>query len=389
MIRKPGQPRPDWQDRLADIGLTYHSNGLEPAPGLGGGLWWHEGDYWEVTEAEVDTLDDATMALHTLCLSAVDHLVRHEPHRLSGEFGMAEWMADYTCRSWLRGDPALMGRMDLAWDAATGTAKLLEYNADTPTLAIETALAQWFWLQTVHPSVDQFNSLHEALLDGFRALVPMIGDRPMHFAAFADAPEEWAHATYFRDLAHQAGLQTQPIAIPNIRWNEAAREFRDEQENRIHFMHKLYPWEWIATDAFGSFFAQDTLGVVEPPWKAVLSHKSILPLLWQLNPGHPNLLEAHHGPAPANGDWVEKPALGREGANIRMLHDGQVTTSTDGSYGDGAIVSQRGAPMLTQDGWTTVIGSWIAFDKACGIIFRESRDVVVRENSRVLPHLFR
>ena len=86
---------------------------------------------------------------------------------------------------------------------------------------------------------------------------------------------------------------------------------------------------------------------------------------------------------------MEKPALGREGANIRILHDGRVEASTDGSYDGGAIISQRRAPMLMQDGWTTVIGSWIAHEKACGIIFRESRDAVVRETSRVLPHLFR
>ncbi|WP_458093441.1 glutathionylspermidine synthase family protein [Roseomonas sp. WA12] len=389
MIRRPGQPRPDWQERLAEIGLDYHSGGLEPEPGGEGGLWWHEADYWELSSAEVDELDDATTALHALCLEALDHLVRREPHLLTTEFGMADWMADLVCRSWQRGDPALMGRMDLAWDAASAAPKLLEYNADTPTLAIETALAQWFWLETLHPGADQFNSLHEALLEGFRALVPRMAGRGMHFAAFRDAPEEWAHSTYFRDLAEQAGIPTRPIGIPEIRWNDAADEFRDEEENRIHFLHKLYPWEWAAADEFGPFFARDTLGAIEPPWKAVLSHKAILPLLWRLNPGHPNLLEAHHGPAPANGDWVEKPALGREGANIRMLRDGGVTAQTGGSYGDAAVISQRRAALPMQDGWTTVIGSWVANGSACGIIFREARDVVVRENSRVLPHLFR
>ena len=72
-----------------------------------------------------------------------------------------------------------------------------------------------------------------------------------------------------------------------------------------------------------------------------------------------------------------------------MLSNGELAASTEGTYGGGPVISQRRAPMLTQDGWTSVIGSWIAHDKACGIIFREARDMVVRENSRVLPHLFR
>ena len=80
MIRRPGQARPDWQERLAEIGLDYHSGGLEPEPGGEGGLWWHEADHWELSSAEVDELDDATAALHALCLDGLDHLVRREPH---------------------------------------------------------------------------------------------------------------------------------------------------------------------------------------------------------------------------------------------------------------------------------------------------------------------
>ena len=32
--------------------------------------------------------------------------------------------------------------------------------------------------------------------------------------------------------------------------------------------------------------------LIEPPWKAILSNKGVLPLLWQRHEGHPNLLPA-------------------------------------------------------------------------------------------------
>jgi hypothetical protein len=32
---------------------------------------------------------------------------------------------------------------------------------------------------------------------------------------------------------------------------------------------------------------------IEPPWKAILSNKGILPLLWEMFPEHPNLLPAY------------------------------------------------------------------------------------------------
>ena len=226
MQRVESPARPDWQAKLEEIGLTYHSAGAEPETGAGGGLWWHEASHWRLSTAEVDALDDATVELHARCLDAVDHLVNREPDLLREAFGLPDWFADYVRRSWQRQDPALMGRMDLAFDDATGAIKLLEYNADTPTLAIETAVAQWVWLQATHPGADQFNSLHEKLLTRFAALAPLTAGRPMHFAAFADSAEEWAHSTYYRDLASQAGIETISVDLGQIGWNREA--FMDE-----------------------------------------------------------------------------------------------------------------------------------------------------------------
>lgn len=100
--------------------------------------------------------------------------------------------------------------------------KLLEYNADTPTLAIETAIAQWVWLQDTHPGADQFNSLHEKLLARFAQLAPLMNGAALHFAAFAESAEEWAHSTYYRDLAQQAGLQAIGIDLGRGRLERAA-----------------------------------------------------------------------------------------------------------------------------------------------------------------------
>ncbi|WP_163333523.1 glutathionylspermidine synthase family protein, partial [Klebsiella aerogenes] len=68
--------------------------------------------------------------------------------------------------SWRRGDPSLYGRLDFAY-GGNGPAKLLEYNADTPTALYETGVFQWLWLEQALASgrlpagSDQFNSVHE------------------------------------------------------------------------------------------------------------------------------------------------------------------------------------------------------------------------------------
>jgi glutathionylspermidine synthase len=387
MKRIESKPRADWAARLENVGIDYHTNGQSPSEADTSLLWWDESVAWELTSAEVDALDDATKEIHQVCLGAVDHIINKESHLLTEVLGLPEWMADYASKSWKRGDPALMGRMDLAV-SPDGDIKFIEYNGDTPTLAIETAVAQWQWLEEVMPGRDQFNSLHERILMGFQRVAALMGGRGMHFTAFKESPEEWAHSTYFRDLAEQAGIPTRALDLPEVRWNPSAQEFRDEEENVIRFLHKLYPWENIMEDEFGQHFAMDRVGVIEPPWKLILGHKALLPILYRLYPNHPNLLESHLGPAPANGEWVEKPVVGRGGSNIRFISNGHSWVQSQGGYGDYPVVSQRRASVLNQDGWTTLLGSWVAADEPCGIIFRESRSPILGETDRVVPHFF-
>ena len=58
---------------------------------------------------------------------------------------------------------------------------------------------------------------------------------------------------------------------------------------KIELAFKLYPWEWMFHDAFGERARQAPTRWIEPPWKAILSNKGMLPLLWEMFPGHPNL----------------------------------------------------------------------------------------------------
>jgi glutathionylspermidine synthase len=57
----------------------------------------------------------------------------------------------------------------------------------------------------------------------------------------------------------------------------------------------------------------------------LLSNKAILVELWKRYPNHPLLVETHHFDPQQkfSGKWVKKPILAREGANIRVLQDGQ------------------------------------------------------------------
>lgn len=386
MRRVTMTPRPGWPALVEEIGFTYHSGGQKPGGG-NDGCHWDESAAYVFTADEIDCIEVATNELHRLCLAAVDYAAMRpeEMHR----FGLApEWMS-YVTKSWARRDPALMGRFDLAFDLGTGSVRMLEYNADTPTLAIETSLVQWFWKEQCFPRADQFNSFHEKLLARFGEVGRLLPKGAvLHFAAFDDAEEELQHSRYFQDLAGQAGIKVKFVPIPQIGWDSAAQRFVDLDDEPIRFLQKLYPWEWAATDIFGSHLLRDRIGVIEPAWKMLLSNKALLPLLWKLFPGHPNLLPASWDRSDIRGDYVAKPILAREGANLELVRAGRETVRTGGSYGAAPVVYQEAARLPEFNGRHVVVGSWVVGDEAAGMILREGDGPIVVGDSRVVPHYF-
>ena len=82
---------------------------------------------------------------------------------------------NWIARSFKNEELSLYGRFDLRYDG-NGPAKLLEFNADTPTSAFETGVFQWKWLEdaiarkVLPEDADQFNSLHERLIEGWKVI---------------------------------------------------------------------------------------------------------------------------------------------------------------------------------------------------------------------------
>jgi glutathionylspermidine synthase len=104
---------------------------------------------------------------------------------------------------------------------------------------------------------------------------------------------------------------------------------------------------------------------IEPVWKAILSNKGILALLWEMYPDHPNLLPACLNGPRGMGDYVRKPLLSREGANVTLVRDGQ-SFSTGGDYGGEGFVYQQLFPLPNFEGNHPVVGSWVVGGEARG-----------------------
>jgi glutathionylspermidine synthase len=385
MLRVTTPPRAGWQRKVEELGLVWHDG-----DGAGGRPYWDEAAHYRFTAEQVDELEAATNELHRLALGAVQRVI---DRRLYDRLAIPPLAVPLIEHSWRRRPPSLYGRFDLAYDGASPP-KLLEYNADTPTALLEAAVVQWFWLEECHPGSDQFNSLHERLIDQWRQLKPGLRSDTVHFCSVqsADNPEDEMTAEYLRDTAQQAGLLTAALPIDQIGWDHDRAAFVGLREEPIATLFKLYPWEWLVREPFAVHLeaTEEQTRWIEPAWKMVLSNKGILPLLWELNPGHPNLLPAYFDAPHGLVDWISKPLLGREGANLEMRLAGR-TLTTGGTYHGvegGGLVFQQAVELPCFDGRYPVLGCWMVGDEAAGLGIREGSSPLLTNASSFVPHLF-
>jgi len=377
--------RANWREDAKLCGFEFHT--------IDGERYWDERHAYQFTLRQIEQdLEDPSNELLQLCYDAVDHIVADDA--LMQRMGIDQDFFGSIRHSWEKQERDLYGRFDFSYNGQD-PAKLLEFNADTPTSLFEAAVFQWRWLEDMKKhkilpeQADQFNLLHERLVFAFEQLG---GDSDViHFASVSDSKEDFGTVSYLADCASQAGLYPVMIDIAHI-GIDREHWFTDSYNERIETLFKLYPLEDMVREDFGGYLKTTPTRLIEPLWKMLLSNKGLLPVLWQLYEGHPNLLEAYFDDDPKQGslgdNYVKKPIFSREGANVTVIDSGQIDgkIEVEGPYGEEGMIVQELCylPQFGQD-WT-VVGSWIVAGEAVGIGIREDVTPITRNSSRFLPH---
>jgi glutathionylspermidine synthase len=396
--------RPSWRDHAQEVGFTFADMHGEP--------YWDETSAYAFSLEQVENdLEDPATELHAMCREAVGEIIASES--LMERLAIPEAHRDLVAESWKRGDPEIYGRFDFAYDGKA-PAKLLEYNADTPTSLYESAAFQWQWLEdqlesgVLPAGTDQFNGIHEALVARFSAVFEK--DSDLHFTAVADTPEDYGTVEAMGWAAREAGLGAHYCDLDKIALSDDG-QFLDDEDRRIAVLFKLYPWEDLLRDDYANHIDGSGCLFLEPAWKALLSNKGILPVLWQMFEGHPNLLPAFFeadvgdamvasGTATATtaaalaraetqlaAGYVRKPILSREGASVSILKSGElIEQSKNTDYAEHPRVIQAYAPLPKFDGFRPVVGAWIVGHDCVGVGIREDRSRITQDLSRFKPH---
>ena len=400
MWRHASVPREKHLQTVKQQGLIFPETDL---PDGGTVPYWNESAWYEFTGDEVEVMEKATEQLWGMCLEAVPRMLRDLD---DDALRLPRGTLEHVRASIRREDPSVYGRFDLRYDGMD--LRMMELNGDTPTGLVETAVAQWHWKEDLAFSedTDQWNSLHERLVDRWaelarRGRVP--GHRLHLFHSRADTSGEEEMTThYMADAATQAGLTVSVQPIELIQWNEHVSEpgrgrFLDANGEEIRAAFKLYPWEsMLEEDPVAQILLSGAELVpvhwVEPAWKVLLSTKALLPVLWEMWPECPYLLPAYFDEPRDLDQWIAKPLRGREGDNIVVHRADGTEIVRDGAYAGDRMVYQQFVELPNfgnaADGDNyAMVGSWVVDGEAAGGIVRESDGPVTDYFSRVVPHV--
>lgn len=382
MRRNVETPRDGWQRIVEKQGLMFHTPiGDSGKPET----YWNEAACYEVTPDEVDAIERASAECFDLCLAAVQYIIDEDRF---AELAIPKEVVPEIVKAWNAEPPSLYGRFDFSMQ--DGIPKMLELNADTPTSVLEAAVIQWEWKEAKHPTLDQYNSIHERLVSKWKDVRPYLNGHVLHLASGPDVEDQWTIG-YLARTAREAGCVTDQLLIGDIGWNERAGEFRDLSEREITTCFKLYPWEWFVCEEIWNQIQRSDTMWIEPIWKMVLSNKGILPILWELNPEHPNLLPATFDePSDKMWGWAKKPLLSREGANVTLKSaEAFIHAAPDLGYGEEGYIFQALAPLPVFDGNHAVVGAWVVDGVPCGMGIRDSDGPITGNRSRFVPHVIR
>ena len=391
MKRKIFKERADYHERLNEIGFQYHS-----VVSTDGEEYWTEGVAYEFTLAEIEQIEAVSEELHEMCMETVEEII--ESGDYPEGFRLSDQSKSLIEHSWRNADMHIYGRFDLLVTPG-GAIKMYEYNADTPTALLESAVAQWRWLEEAEnvPHRDQFNSIHEKLIARWAQAKQQTDAPVLYLLATREGPQEdWGNVEYMADTALQGGWQINIEEIETVGYDAANILFTDAVDTPIEHVFKLYPWEWMMDEDFGRHVIHCPTQWYEPPWKMLLSNKAILPVLWRRYPEHPNLLpaffEAEKPTASFHHMYIKKPILGREGANVQMMgtfSDSLIAGSHEvPEYEAAGYIYQEYAPLPEFDGRHPVVGSWIIGDSPSGIGIREDKTIISGNGSHFVPHYF-
>ena len=361
--------------------------------------------YFCLSEAARDELKRATNELHALFMHATDYVLQNES--LLHKFNIPKIIWPRIHQSWNnRRNQMITGRFDFC--LTENGLKVYEYNADSASCHMECGKIQGKWAR--HTDCDDGDDAGAQL---FQELVDAWADNEVddlvHIMLDQDQ-EETYHALFMKSAMEKAGIDCKVIqGVGDLHFDNTGSVV-DDEGCPIRWVWKTWAWETALDQlraeltqneliAMGDIqrpekprlmdvlFQPDTL-VIEPLWTLIPSNKAILPILWQLFPDHPYLLNSQFslsGKLRQNG-YVSKPIAGRCGLNISMVDSDNATLDeTAGRFDEQTHIYQQLWQLPNVGGFNVQVCTFLAGGSYAGSCTRVDSSLIITNNSDILP----
>lgn len=374
---------------LEEIGLHWHTD-IDNTPYI-------ENEMVEITQKEADDYYSACNELYDMYVEAAEWAIEKD---LFFDLDIPTSLVPMIRESWEQDVHwHLYGRFDLAGGLDGKPIKLLEFNADTPTMLYETAVIQWALLKfNGYDSSLQFNNIYEAIGENFKRMITLGEDTSRFseiyegwkilFSSISGNIEEERTTKFLEEIAKSVGFETGFSYIDEVRFSEEEGVFANDVN--YEFLFKLLPWENIAIDEpelaliMRSMMENKNTIFLNPAYTLMFQSKRFLKLLWDLFPNHPLLLETSFEPL-KDKKQVKKTAFGREGANIEILDaSNKIILSNDGIYGNHKSVYQEFYELNKAGEFYYQPNVFYAYE-ACGLGFRKG-GLILDNYSKFVSH---
>jgi len=364
--------------------------------------------YCRMSESAFKEFRHASNEMHAMFMQATDHVLENDA--LLERFGFPRVLWPRLRQSWNnRRNHMITGRLDFS--VSEHGVKVYEYNADSASCYMECGQVQGRWAE-MNGCKEGWNPgdhLHEMLVHAWKKSTI---DDVLHIMLDNDL-EETYHALYMKAAIEEAGIPCKVIrGLSELVWDDDGSVV-DRDGLRIRWVWKTWAWE-TALDQLRDECSEDELPtlpdqsavllhpkprlvdvllrkdvkVFEPLWTLVPSNKAILPVLWELFPDHPNLLDAQFNLTAdlrQNG-YVAKPIVGRCGSNISIVGSGEhVIEATDGQFDNRELMYQEFFELPNLGGRHMQISTFVVDGRYSGACVRVDASPIITGGSDILP----
>ena len=363
--------------------------------------------FYIISNSAQQALASATDELHGMFMHATDYVLRH-PHLLE-KFDLPDYLLPRIKTSWEnRIQQMITSRFDFC--LKDNQLKVYEYNCDSASCYMEAGKIQRKWADhaDVKIGLDAGQGLFQQLMETWEESE---ADQLIHILQ-DDDPEETYHALFMKDVIESAGYNcVRIVGLDSLYWDKDGKII-DPDKNPVKWVWKTWAWEtaldqlkqdhdqaggasWLEKPQFKpgqnprlcDVLLNREIMVFEPLWTLIPSNKAMLPILWMLFPGHPNLLETSYDLTQdlLQKGYVEKPIVGRCGSNIR-LHgsDREVIEQKTGIFASRDTVYQELFTLPIVGDYHTQLCSFTAGGKYAGATTRVDKGKIITGQSDCL-----